>query len=95
MAREETWGEVSLRVINEAFPEVKAANPDLSVEQLMKLISREYYPFGPRENWPYTAWLKAIKKYRAAAMRGDESSLRIPPADVAEMDAARGLFQGQ
>lgn len=50
-----SWYERSKEVVRQ----VVAENPDLDEAALRKKVS-EAYPFGPRANFPYKAWLKAI-----------------------------------
>ena len=57
MARRETWGDVSRRVIARVISE----NPNAEYKEMKKLL-REAYPFGRREMFPYTAWCKAQKR---------------------------------
>jgi hypothetical protein len=41
--------------------EVVAANPDATEKELRKLISAAY-PWGERTNYPYKAWLAAVRE---------------------------------
>lgn len=83
----ETWGEKSLRVIHKAYTSIKVEQPDLDDKTILRMVSLHYYPFGPRENWPYAAWLKAMRKYREA--------LRLPPLTTRGFTEERPLFEGQ
>jgi hypothetical protein len=59
-----SWSATARAIIQEAWTEVSYIRPDWTAEEKLKYISREYYPWGARENWPYQAWLKAIKGFR-------------------------------
>lgn len=54
-----SWGNRANEVINKAEKELSHIT---NREELYSKISRDYYPFGVRKHWPYTAWLKAIKR---------------------------------
>lgn len=50
---------------------------------LKRFVSREFYPFGERENYPYKVWLRHIKNYRFEAVSVVEVvSLRSIPLDA-------------
>lgn len=66
-----TWRQLSLEVITKAFTEIRKENPGLKTSEIMKIISREYYPFGERAYFPYKAWLKAIRDYKRESERLD------------------------
>lgn len=56
------WSRIARETIAEAH---KRVPPDASFDDRKKIID-EAYPFGPREMWPYKAWLKARKAYLKA-----------------------------
>jgi hypothetical protein len=58
------WSGRSVEAIDKAYRGIKAAQPGLTDAEIMRMVSLHYYPFGARENWPYQAWLKAVKNYR-------------------------------
>ena len=60
----ETWRQLAAKCIHEAFTSIKAAQPDVADAEILKMVSRNYYPWGSRENYVYKAWLLAIKDYR-------------------------------
>lgn len=62
--KEKSWGQHAREAVHEGYTELKAQYPDLDDAAIMRKVSREYYPWGSRENWPYQAWLKAVKGYR-------------------------------
>lgn len=59
-----SWGQHAREAVHAGYTELKAANPDVDDLTLMRRVSREFYPFYERANWPYQAWLKAVKDYR-------------------------------
>jgi hypothetical protein len=61
-----SWSTIARRHVDEAYREIKAEHPDMPDEQIMRKVSKEHYPFGERELWPYKAWLRAVKNYRQA-----------------------------
>lgn len=66
-----TWKQISFEVIAEAFEEIRKEKPELSAAEIMKVISRDHYPFGERDCFPYKAWLKAIRDYKQESERPD------------------------
>lgn len=65
-----TWGETALNVIHERYTSIKAAQPHLADDDVLRMVSLHYYPFGERAYWPYKAWLKAMKQYREQLAHG-------------------------
>jgi len=61
-----TWRQISAECIAEAYQEIRTAQPDLEPAQILQIISRDHYPFGERECYPYKAWLLAIKDYKVS-----------------------------
>lgn len=52
-----TWRKSAAPLIMEVIKN----NPDLSIKDLKKLISKEY-PFGERRYHPYKIWLDEVKR---------------------------------
>lgn len=65
-----TWREISLKVIHERYTSIKEGQPQLRDEVILRMVSLHYYPFGERACWPYKAWLKALRDYKAARKVG-------------------------
>ena len=59
------WREQSEVAIRAGYTAIKECEPKLSNEQIIKKISRDWYPFGQREMHPYKMWLKCIAEFRA------------------------------
>lgn len=53
-----SWREVATSFIREGIQEYSQDIPD--ADALFKKISREKYPFGERQYYPYKAWLQEI-----------------------------------
>lgn len=62
---EKTWREKSLEYIHEGYCEVKKEQPELTDKEVLRIVGRDYYPFGERAYFPYAAWLKAMRQYKA------------------------------
>lgn len=54
-----TWGDIARQTIEKVASALPA---DCTLEERTKAIDAAY-PFGTREHWPYTAWLKARRAY--------------------------------
>lgn len=64
------WAERADYVLSEVF----RALPRDATEADVKRACRDAYPFGPREHWPYKAWLQRV----AAWKQGREAGLHGP-----------------
>jgi len=53
-----SWRERAHRIIDEVI----AANPTVTDEKELRKLISEAYPWYPRANHPYAAWLKAVKE---------------------------------
>lgn len=51
------------RVARETISRVGSTIPEEATFKQRKAVIDAAYPFGPREYWPYKAWLKARKDY--------------------------------
>lgn len=68
-----TWHDRSLRVIRQ----VVAENPGLDPHELRRKVS-EAYPFGPRCNFPYKAWQRAVKAVLGPSPKQKEHQRKAP-----------------
>jgi hypothetical protein len=59
-----SWGKKSTEVIDTNFARMKKEYPNLPDAEILKVINREYYPFGERAYFPYKAWCKALRNYK-------------------------------
>ena len=59
-----SWRTEALRIIDERYHSIQAAQPDLEPAVILRMVSLHYYPFGQRRYHPYKMWLKALKEYR-------------------------------
>jgi hypothetical protein len=67
----DSWREHSLKEIDRLYRSIRAAQPEtVTDDQIMRMISRDHYPYGWRGGWAYKAWLTAIREYKAAITRG-------------------------
>lgn len=64
-----SWFESAMSHAREAFRAEHLKQPNLSVEGIVKLVSRNHYPFGERAMHPYKQWLKAMKWLRVNGAR--------------------------
>lgn len=50
--------------IKDGYEILKECDSSRSDEEIVRKISREFYPFGEREMHPYKMWLKCIEELR-------------------------------
>jgi hypothetical protein len=78
-----TWREESLRIIDKRFKISRETYPSsVTDDEILRQISVLYYPFGPRKNHPYQAWLGAMKDYKAKLKRGKMPDIDGPLFEV-------------
>ena len=56
MANKSYWRQKASATIARVVREAQAQHLGISHDELIKLVD-DAYPFGPRELWPYKAWL--------------------------------------
>jgi hypothetical protein len=78
----ESWTLRSFNIIVDAFNEMRnnKINECLTDEQIFRKVSLERYPFGERANWPYKAWLKALKQVKQFRRNMVYNATGIDPA---------------
>ena len=52
--------------------------PDQTSQTPDFVTLRDAYPFGERAYWPYKAWLKQVKAWKAAHARGAKAPSATP-----------------
>jgi len=80
-----TWRDKSNTVIQKALIDF---SDETDADKLFQKISRERYPFGPREQFPYKAWLSAIAKNKELYLSRTQQP---KPQEV--IDYKVGLFE--
>lgn len=61
-----TWAELADRRLAAFFADL---DPGLDERELKQRL-RALYPWGPRENWPYTVWTRRVRAWTAAYRAG-------------------------
>lgn len=60
-----SWSFQCVRSALVGYKELALSNPQLSHQDILKIVSLKSYPFCGRENWPYKAWLNTIHRMKA------------------------------
>lgn len=58
MPHRDTWRDQARPVVTRAIADGRDAG--LTGRDLLKHV-QAFYPFGPRENWPYKVWLDEVR----------------------------------
>ena len=70
-----TWRDSAKAAIQKALQEAEAQGLDA---EATRTYVNAAYPFGPREYWPYQAWLKAVRQALGLPKRARGNKAETP-----------------
>jgi hypothetical protein len=77
-----SWYDAAVVQLREAFRDV----PQGTDEKALRKIATGAWEWGPREHWPYKAWLRAVKDVVRQRIALEKWNADAPPAEGDETD---------